>query len=67
MDVLDADQWSKFTEAERIQQCRIAARQAEGYAKTASPDLREIYKNLTAQWDNLADEIEARQPVRRTG
>ena len=65
--MLDADQWSKVTEAERIQQCRIAARQTEAYAKTARPDLREIYSNLAAQWNNLADEIEASQPVRRTG
>jgi len=66
--MLDADQWSKLTDAERIQHCRTAARQTEAYAKTAGPDLREIiYKDIAAQWDNLADELEARQPVRRTG
>ena len=57
MDGFSPDQWSKLTNAERLEHCRMAAREAEAYAKSASPDLRELYNNLTAQLHLLAAEI----------
>jgi hypothetical protein len=58
MDGFTADLWSKLTKAERIEHCRLAAREAEAYARSASPESRQAYKNLAAQWHRLAAEIE---------
>ena len=58
MHDFNADTWSKLSVSERIEHCRMAARQAEADAKTADPASRQIYKNIAAQWRVLAIEIE---------
>jgi hypothetical protein len=54
-----ADAWAKLTNAERIEHCRIAAREAEASAKSAAPALREVYTTLAAKWLVLADQLES--------
>jgi hypothetical protein len=56
MGDFSADKWPKI--AGRIEFCRIAAREAERDAKSASPDLRDLYWALAAQWRLLAIENE---------
>jgi hypothetical protein len=58
MDGFDADKWGKFTDVERIEFCRMAAREAETYAQLARPDLKRAYKDIAAQWHLLSAEIE---------
>ena len=58
MDGFSADRWSKLTNAERIEHCQMAAREADTYAQSASPELRGMYEQLAAQWRGLAAEIE---------
>jgi hypothetical protein len=58
MDGITADVWSKLTNAERIEHCHMAAKEADSYAQSASPDMREAYKLLADQWRMLAAEIE---------
>ena len=50
MDGFDADKWGKPSDVQRIEYCRMAAREADTYAQLARPDLKENYKNLAAQW-----------------
>jgi len=58
MDGFSADQWSKLTNGEWLEYCRVAAREAEAYAKSASPDTRELHESLAERWRLLAAEIE---------
>jgi len=58
MDDFKADRWPDLSNAERIELCRIAARDAEADAKSAELASRHLYKNLAAQWLMLAAEIE---------
>jgi hypothetical protein len=57
-----ADKWSELSKAERIERCRMAAREAESFAKSAGPESRPLYYKLVARWHILADEIESHQP-----
>ena len=57
MDGFTADLWAKLTHAERIEHCRLAANEAERYAKNASPDSRPLYQQLADQWQKLAAEM----------
>jgi hypothetical protein len=54
MDGFSAESWSKLTNAERIERCSMASREAETFAPSATPHLREVYKTLAAQWVTLA-------------
>jgi hypothetical protein len=58
MDGFSAGQWAQLTDAERIQYCHMASREAAAFAQSASPALRETYKTLASQWLSLAAEIE---------
>jgi hypothetical protein len=58
MDGFTAEGWSKLTNAERIEHCQMAAREADTYAQSATPELRVKYEKLAAQWRDLAAEIE---------
>jgi hypothetical protein len=58
MDGFSAHEWSKLTTTEQLVHCRLAALGAETYARSASSDLRELYKELAAQWRLLAVEVE---------
>jgi len=58
MDDFSADGWAKLSVAGRIERCRMAAREAERYAKSAAPELRDLYWRLAAQWRLLAIEID---------
>ena len=60
MGDFSADKWPKLGIAGRIAFCRMAAREAEAAAKSASPDLRDLYWKLAAQWRLLASEMERR-------
>ena len=62
MDIFTADNWSSLTDAERIEYCLNAGNKAASYAQAVSPELREIYDDISLQWYRLANEIEARQP-----
>ena len=57
MDGFTAERWSKLTNTERIEHCEMAAREADTFAKSASPELRTMYEQLAAQWLALAAEI----------
>ena len=59
MDGFNAKDWEKATNAERVEHCRMAAREAETFAARASSELRPVYKELAASWRVLAAEIEA--------
>ena len=56
-----ADKWSELSKAERIERCRMAAREAEAFAKSANPESRPLYKTLVEHWHILAAEIERHQ------
>jgi hypothetical protein len=59
VDGFSSDKWGKFTDAERIEHCRMAAREADTYAQlAASPELKKVYQDLAAQWHMLAAEME---------
>ena len=58
VDGFSADRWKKLSDAERIEHCRMAAREADAYAELARPELQTVYKDLAAQWHMLASEIE---------
>ncbi len=58
MDGFSADRWEKLSDTERIEHCQMAAREANAYAELARPELRAVYKDLAAQWDMLAAEID---------
>lgn len=57
MDGFTAERWSELTDAERIEHCQMAAREADTYAQSASAELRGMYEQLAAQWQALAGEI----------
>jgi hypothetical protein len=59
MDGLSRDGWAKLSDAERIEHCRAAAREAESQAQIAALKMRDIHKRLAAQWHMLAAEIES--------
>jgi hypothetical protein len=59
VDGFSADKWEKLSDAERIEHCRMAAREAETFAQLARPELQAVYKDLAASWHMLAGEIEA--------
>ena len=59
MDGFSADQWEKLTNEQRIAHCLMAAREAETFAEKASPELRQAYKDLAANWNVLATELQA--------
>jgi hypothetical protein len=65
VDGFSADKWEKLSDAERIEHCRVAAREAETYAQLARPELQAVYKDHAASWHLLAAEIEASRRVRR--
>ncbi len=68
MDGFKAHDWEKATNAERIEHCRMAAREAETFAAMASPELQPVYKELSASWKILAAEIqEATNVVAKNG
>ena len=52
--------WPKFSDLERVEFCRQAARQAEAEAEAsnADPCCRQEYLNIAVQWRLLAIEIE---------
>jgi hypothetical protein len=58
MDGFSAHEWEKATNVERIEHCRMAAREAETFAEMASNELRPVYKDLAASWKVLAAEIQ---------
>lgn len=58
MKDFSAVEWATLSIAERIELCRVAARQAEADAKTADPPSMQAYTNLAMQWRLLATEIE---------
>jgi hypothetical protein len=66
MDGFTAERWSKLTNAERIEHCQMAAREADTFAQSAGPGLRGMYEKLAAQWQALAAEIERTSMVTRT-
>ena len=41
MNGFSAERWSKLTDAERIEQCQMSAREADTYAESQEPRLRE--------------------------
>jgi len=63
MDGFSASEWEKATTAERIERCKMAARDAEAFAELASPELRPLYKDLAASWNRLAAEIQQAMSV----
>ena len=63
MNGFSAERWSKLTDAERIEHCQMSAREADTYAESQEPRLRERYQRLAAQWRALA--IELGQPSDR--
>lgn len=59
MDGFATEQWAKLTNPERIEHCRMAAREADQFAQQAtSSGLKSAYTALAAQWHMLATEIE---------
>jgi hypothetical protein len=64
VDGFSADKWEKLSDVERIEYCRMAAREADTYAQSASPELKKVYKDLAAQWHMLAAEIERSMTVK---
>jgi hypothetical protein len=58
MDGFSAENWAKLSNAERMEYCQQAAREAESYSRSAAPELRSVYKQLADQWRALATEIE---------
>jgi hypothetical protein len=54
--------WSRLSGAVRGEQCRLAAREAESRAKSAAPELREVYEILAEQWFVIAEQIK-REPT----
>ena len=59
MDGFSAQEWEKLNNKDRIAHCVMAAREAETFAQKASPDLRQAYKDLAANWSVLAAELQA--------
>jgi HD superfamily phosphohydrolase YqeK len=59
MDGLSGEDWANFSDAERIEHCRAAAREAESQAQIAGLEMRDVYKRLAAQWHMLAEEMES--------
>ncbi len=66
MDGFSAETWAKLTNAERLELCRTAAKEAEVCAKEAGPPMRDMYKKLATQWLELATEIERISRDRRS-
>jgi hypothetical protein len=53
-----ADEFLNLSLAERVENCRLMAREAEsGSADSKSPELRAAYSDLAKQGSILADEI----------
>jgi len=59
MDWLSGEEWTNLSNAERIEHCRAAAREAESQAQIAGLEKRDIYERLAAQWHMLAEEMES--------
>ena len=64
MDGFSSDNWEKLSEAERVEHCRMAAREADTYAQLARPELKRVYRDLAAQWHMLAAEIDRTMRLR---
>jgi len=64
MDGFGPDDWSKLTDAQRVKQCRTAAREADSQAQSAAnPETRKTLEGIAAQWLKLAAEIERRSKL----
>jgi len=73
LDVMNPDltsaEWAQMTVAERVARCHAFAREASQLAQAAHADRRQQYRNIAAQWNSLAAEIEDSQrdtPTRRS-
>ena len=51
-------QWVGLTDAERVAKCHVYAREAAQLAQAAHAGSQERYRDLAAQWNTLAAEIE---------
>ena len=51
-------EWTRLTVAERVAKCHAFAREAALLAQAASSETRERYKDLAAEWNTLAAEME---------
>jgi hypothetical protein len=56
--LLPPGKWNSLTNRERIHLCREYAQEAEQLAQAASPERRQQYKRIAAQWQQIAAELE---------
>jgi hypothetical protein len=52
------DKWATLTPSERVLYCRRLAQESKSLSATATPKVKQTYLDLSAQWQQLADEIE---------
>ena len=69
MDVTKPDlsgvEWARMTVAERVARCHSFAREAIQLAQAARPDMKQKYRDIAAQWNMLAAEMEKDDRERR--
>ncbi len=53
--------WSQLSVEERIERCRQLANEAAALASAPNLGMKEAAINLVAQWNKLADELEAQR------
>lgn len=53
-----ADEWQRRTTAEQIYRCRLFAAEAHELSMRCQPAARHAYRDLAAQWTNLAVALE---------
>ena len=54
-----AEDWRRIGPAERVQRCRLFAREASTLAFSADPSMKRAYLDIAEHWEKLASEIEA--------
>jgi hypothetical protein len=52
------DKWATLTPAQRVLYCRRLAQESKSLSASATPKVKQTYLDLSAQWLELADEIE---------
>jgi KRAB box len=53
-----SEEWEQLAPSQRIFRCRVMAEEARKLSIRASPELKQLYLDLSDKWSALANEFE---------
>ena len=57
MDQFDADEWRRLSPREQIALCQKWGNEALKLSRSADPQMKQMYLNLSREWGRLAEEL----------